>query len=252
MPPRVSPDILYDADSILRLVDAAVERTGGVQASAPSSEGADCEPARPDGSGHAADTMNENLAARLQVLSHSLAFGYESLLGILGTLRVGRGTIESVTAEKLQQAYAKLQKVTDTTETAATDVLVGLEDTIALVDELDALDLSSDRERAAAVRGDMRNKLFDLMTHLQFQDITRQQLDYASALLRHTEQQLALIAATIEPTAASTAGAPADHPGSGTCDPQATVTGAALRQAVADQVVASRRSDGRTSGSQAM
>jgi hypothetical protein len=90
------------------------------------------------------------------------------------------------------------------------------------------------------VRTNLRNKLFDLMNHLQFQDITRQQLNFASSVLLDTEHHLAQIAAAIEPTAGPLTVAAADDPNKGTYDPRATTQDAAARQAVADQVVAAR------------
>jgi hypothetical protein len=91
------------------------------------------------------------------------------------------------------------------------------------------------------VRTEMRNKLFDLMNHLQFQDITRQQLSFASSVLVDTEHHLAQIAAAIEPTAAPLAVATFEDPNKGTYDPRATTQDAAARQAVADQVVAAKK-----------
>jgi hypothetical protein len=240
MTPKTSSQALYDSDSLLRLVDAAIENMG-----VPAGEsGSESAPDSAEAGAAAAQLAGDaTLAVRLQEVSGSLAFGYQSILKILRALRQGRGSIESVAAEKLHPAHAKLQEVTNTTEIAATDILVGIEDSLAMVDRLDEHAASGDADAAAAVRSDLRNKLFDLMNHLQFQDITRQQLNHASAVLLDTEHHLAQIAAAIEPAAAPLAvPAPAD-PNRGTYDPRATSNDAAGRQAIADQVVATRKTD---------
>jgi chemotaxis regulatin CheY-phosphate phosphatase CheZ len=234
---KTALDSLRDSDSILRLVDAAIEQRVG-NGSAQDNE----EDPSEDVQAEVSHTIGDaNLTVRLQEISGSLAFGYQSILRILTTLRLGRGSIESVATDRLHPAHEKLQEVTNTTEIAATDILVGIEDSLAMVDRLDELDAAGDRDTAGGVRSDLRNKLFDLMNHLQFQDITRQQLSHASAVLLDTEQHLAQIAAAIEPTAAPLAVRSHKDPHAGTYDPKATNNNAAIRQAVADEVVQGKR-----------
>lgn len=240
MTAKTSRQALYDSDSLLRLVDAAIEDLGVASADAASAAAGNPDAAAGEVTHTIADAT---LAVRLQEVSGSLAFGYQSILKILRTLRQGRGSIESVAVERLHPAHEKLQEVTNTTELAATDILAGIEDALVMVDRLDECAASNDAEAAAGVRADMRNKLFDLMNHLQFQDITRQQLNHASAVLVETEHHLAQIAAAIEPTAAPLAVAAPVDPNAGTYDPRATASAAKERQAVADEVVAARHGD---------
>jgi hypothetical protein len=54
--------------------------------------------------------------------------------------------------------------------------------------------------RAAEVRGTMRDELFGLMNHLQFQDITTQQLAYASSLIMEMEDRLAQLIKLFDPS----------------------------------------------------
>lgn len=234
MSAKTSHEVLYDSTSVLRLVDAAIEDMG--VAPAPPDESAAGEAAVP---GLAA--LDTTLADRLVEVSGSLAYGYQSILRILGALRQGRGSLEAVASDRLHPAHEKLQEVTNTTEIAATDLLAGIEECLAMVDQLDEKDAAGARDDAAAIRGEMRNKLFDLMNHLQFQDITRQQLNFASAVLVDTEHHLAQIAAAIEPTAAPLAPPAPNDPHKGTYDPRATTHDAAARQAVADAVVAAKK-----------
>ena len=229
MTTKTTSHVLYDSDSMLRLVDAAIEGMGVT--AAPATESAPMA---------APFLVDPGLADRLVQVQGSLAFGYQSILNILGALRQGRGSIEAVASDRLHPAHEKLQEVTNTTETAATDILVGIEECLAMVDQLDEVDASADRAESSNVRSNLRNKLFDLMNHLQFQDITRQQLNFASSVLLDTEHHLAKIAAAIEPTAGPLAATAAEDPNKGTYDPRATTQDAAARQAVADQVVAAR------------
>jgi hypothetical protein len=228
MTTKTTSHVLYDSDSMLRLVDAAIEGMGVSAAPAETAPSA------------APILVDPGLADRLVQVQGSLAFGYQSILNILGALRQGRGSIEAVASDRLHPAHEKLQEVTNTTETAATDILVGIEECLAMVDRLDEVDAAGEREEGTTVRTNLRNKLFDLMNHLQFQDITRQQLNFASSVLLDTEHHLAQIAAAIEPTAGPLATAAVEDPNKGTYDPKATTQDAAARQAVADQVVALR------------
>jgi hypothetical protein len=230
MTPKTSSQVLYDSDSVLRLVDAAIEGMGITPTGTPS-ENAQSSPTL---------VVDSGVADRLVEVQGSLAFGYQAILKILGALRQGRGSIEAVASDRLHPAHEKLQEVTNTTEVAATDILVGIEECLAMVDRLDEVDGAADRSEGVTIRSDMRNKLFDLMNHLQFQDITRQQLNFASSVLLDTEQHLAQIAAAIEPTAAPLPMPPIEDRNKGTYDPRATTQNAAERQAVADQVVAAR------------
>lgn len=241
MTAKTSREALLDSDSILRLVDAAIEQRVSSPDDDQQDDGDNSESQAPVAARSA--MADATLSVRLQEVSGSLAFGYQSILRILTALRQGRGSIESVAVEKLHPAHEKLQEVTNTTEIAATDILLGIEESLVMVDKLDECDASGDRDSAATVRSDLRNKLFDLMNHLQFQDITRQQLSHASAVLLDTEHHLAQIAAAIEPTAAPLAVQKAADPNAGTYDPRATTNNAAVRQAVADAVVAARGHD---------
>lgn len=223
---KTTGNVLYDSDSMLRLVDAAIEGMGVTVTPVASNAGP--------------VVLDAGVADRLMEVQGSLAFGYQAILNILGALRQGRGSIEAVAADRIHPAHEKLQEVTNTTETAATDILVGIEECLTMVDRLDEVEAATDRNEGEAIRSSLRNKLFDLMNHLQFQDITRQQLNYASSVLLDTEQHLARIAAAIEPTAGPLAAADVEDVNKGTYDPRATTQNAAARQAVADEVVAKK------------
>lgn len=137
--------------------------------------------------------------------------------------------------------HAKLREVSTATETAATNILNGLDRAVALVDAMDAKASVGDVEGGAELRNKLRDELFALMGCMQFQDITTQQLNYASSVLAEMETRLADLARILNPAAfgAPTALAPAvptTASGPANFDPSASTQNAEARQAVADQI----------------
>jgi chemotaxis regulatin CheY-phosphate phosphatase CheZ len=214
MATRPAHELLYDSEASLRLVDNAIGELG-VEAEIVTT---------PDGS----------------ALPPTLVRAYGDLTGILARLRESRGVLEQGAVAKLNHMQEKLNEVSLASEMAATDILDGLERTVLMVDELDALaEDPTGAPRAATVRARMREELFGLVMHLQFQDITSQQLAYASSVIVEMEQRLAQMAAIFDPQAlgleaagtAPAAAAPAE-----VFDPNATTAHSADRQAVADEI----------------
>jgi chemotaxis regulatin CheY-phosphate phosphatase CheZ len=158
---------------------------------------------------------------------------------VLANLRRSRDMLEQSTVEKLQQTNSKLQEVTSATETAATDMLDGLDRALGMVDELDA-ESETNPQRAADVRGDLRNELFSLMNCLQFQDITTQQINYASSVLVDMEHRLAELAKLFDPRSFGIEDAALQLTPRLTAafDPAATTTDADQRQALVDSIFA--------------
>lgn len=169
---------------------------------------------------------------------------------MLRILRNSRDTLEQATTEKLHLTSAKLEEVTSATEVAATGMLDGLDRALGLVDELDELDASGN-VRAVETRSRLRDELFQSINHLQFQDITTQQLHYASNVLLDIEHRLAEIVKSLDPgsiavpEAISSAVAqpnddiqPLESAGIMTFDPDASLCDAERRQAIADAIFA--------------
>ena len=153
---------------------------------------------------------------------------------VLASLRDSRDALETATVEKIQLTSEKLREVTSATEDAATNILDSLDRAQALVDDLDAADEANDRESARASRDLLREEIFGIMGSLQFQDITSQQLRYASSVLTDTEERLLALAKLFDPTVAF---APSlGSPDPRTFDPHATVANAERRQALADEI----------------
>jgi chemotaxis regulatin CheY-phosphate phosphatase CheZ len=103
-----------------------------------------------------------------------------------------RRALTGEAAPQIRHTEDRLRDVTAATETAATSILDGVTQLTELVDNLGKLSLPPE---AAPIMGQLSDGLFDLMGHLQFQDITSQQLRYAESVLRATESQLITMAA---------------------------------------------------------
>jgi hypothetical protein len=151
--------------------------------------------------------------------------------------------------------HGRLTEVTSATELAATDILDGLGRTLALVEDLDAAETLSDDERHRML-GSVREELNGVVHHLQFQDVTAQQLAHIASLLEdmraRSNQMMKIFAPQMvsfaKPTpvvgtrtipqarpasVTPTAGAPGDL-----YDPHATMAPSDDRQAIADEIFA--------------
>jgi hypothetical protein len=176
MATRPAHELLYDSEASLRLVDNAIGELGG------------------DGE---IVTANESSA-----LPASLVRAYGDITGILARLRESRGTLEQGAMAKLKHMQEKLTEVSRASETAANQLLDGLERAALMVDELDALaEDPAGASRGAELRGAMREEILGLVMHLQFQDITAQQLAYVSSVIVEIEQGFAQMGAIFDPRA---------------------------------------------------
>lgn len=219
-------ELLYDSEASLRLVDheldALREFTDGVQENiAPPATG---EP-----------TPTSALALVPGILQRANA----EIVNVLQSLRQCRSALENATTDKLQITHEKIREVTCATETAATGILDGLDRAQVLIDELDAeAECSGDgSEKAKELRDRLRDEIFMMTGHLQFQDITTQQLTYAASVLVDMESRLSEIARLFDPRRYGAPELPAEpRPIPATFTPDATITNAEERQALADAV----------------
>lgn len=231
-------ELLYDSEATLRLVDTAIQEMGELDGEqAPSLE----QRMR------TAMSQTPGNSLGLLGLSDLLARGYAEILGVLDSLRQSRHLLERAAVEKIQHTHDKLREVSNATETAATDILNGLDRANVLVDDLDAYasEHGEPDDKASNIRGSLRDELFALMGHMQFQDITSQQLTYASAVLTEMETRLANIAKVFDPAVfggSRPEGSASQHIGPVTYDPNASTQNREERQAVADEIVATKAS----------
>jgi hypothetical protein len=167
---------------------------------------------------------------------------------VLDSLRMSRAILERTTVDRVQQTQAKLTEITEATELAAIDMLDGVDEALALVDRLDEHatgDVSDDD--AAEARAGLRDRLHAMVVCLQFQDITAQQLNFASTVLADVEGRITALAELIdrnlvglEDVAEQAAAPAAGTDDTQSFDPAASTRNAQTRQAVADAIFVSR------------
>jgi hypothetical protein len=220
MSAKPASELLYDSEAALRLVDSAIKDLGELVAD-PNDGSTACEPL---------------------TLAEALARAYEEIPRVLESLRQTRAVFERAAMDKLKRTHDKLREVSNATESAATDILDGLERALAHVDELDTLAPRHTIDRSTAVRTALRDELFGLVGHLQFEDITAQQLEHASLMLNETEERLRHLLQAFDPAVQGQRNALANATvSSSRFDPNATHDNRAERQAVVDEIFTTRR-----------
>lgn len=174
----------------------------------------------------------------MERLPEMLLKAHDEVCALLKSLRSSRDVLQKSSETHLRQTTAKLQEVTDATEVAATGILDGLDRSISLVDQLEGLDASGNLE-ADAIRGQLRDELWQAQAALQFQDITAQQLSYAASLLADLEDRMQSLASVLESDGAAELAASAAARAliaQKAFDPNATMKDASGRQALADSI----------------
>ncbi len=158
---------------------------------------------------------------------------YAELQRILYQVRQSRGLLEEAALSHLETTTAKLQQVSSTTEHAATNMLDGVDRALLLVDRIEKDGDDDDFQS-------LREELYALVVALQFQDISSQQLEHASAIIADLESQLRRV---VRIFARSVFRDDEDRKGdngfrhpAGAFDPAASTADAADRQAVADDI----------------
>lgn len=229
MSKRQSDELLLDSEASLRLVDRALTDIRGAE-DALSAESPKENRRRP---------ATEEVS--LMDLPNMLLRAYTEINSVLQNLRHSRDVLQQTTVEKLHQTNDKLREVSSATEVAATDMLDGLDRSLAMIDELEDAD-GSGTDRASELRNNLRNELFSLMNCLQFQDITSQQLNYASSVLVDMEQRLTEIVRIFDPDRLGYRDALKEltQPIQQAFDPAATTEDAEQRQALVDAIFTSR------------
>lgn len=163
-------DVLYDSETMLRLVDSELEEL------------------RDDA--HDLSLRGNQVGVLLAVMQKASS----EIAQVLCTLQSSRDALQGITLQEIHDSTLKLNEVTSATEVAASRMMDGLEQTHALLDRLDEIDTVSQESEsvteAVAIRGRIRDELFGVMGSLQFQDITSQQLGHVSKMLGDIERRL--------------------------------------------------------------
>ncbi len=193
------------------------------------------------------DRVMDSIEARpagLKELVGTLVKTYSEIMGVIDNLRKSRGLLEEAAMQRLKSTHEKLAEVSSATEVAATGMLDGLDRALVLVDDLEAASATSDSEESAGHRDELREELHTLMNLLQFQDITSQQLGYASTVLQDIEDRMVRLADLFDLGGMEFKGAPdagerareleeEDHV---TNDPDASTLNVEGRQALVDEI----------------
>jgi hypothetical protein len=163
-------DVLYDSETMLRLVDSELEELRE-------------------------DVHNPDLAGnQVGVLLSVMQRASSEIAQVLCTLHTSREALEGVTLQEIRDSALKLTEVSRATEVAATRMMDGLERVHDLVDRLDEIgsqdDSTDNTQKSSEVRARLRDELFAIMGSLQFQDITSQQLGHVSQMLCDIERRL--------------------------------------------------------------
>lgn len=225
-------ELLYDTASTLRLLDAELGELAPRRAAEPAA---------------GSDSVTNAPAANERVLPMTPSLfmrAMEEVQAMLASIRTGRPNIRAATTERLAHTNEKLDEVSSATGKAAIDIMDALDRAIANVDELETDDVLSDASRATAIRSDLRDELFAVMHHMQFQDITSQQIMHVQSLLAEMETRLSDIASFFDSqsgdgTTSQLAPVVAARPDRNAhrFDPKATLADADSRQALADSLV---------------
>jgi hypothetical protein len=217
---RTPDQLLYDSEASLRLVDHAIEEL--------NETGAEIDN---DARGFLEHVMSQ--PGGFAELSRTLLRAYAETVGIVQRLRESCGMEDPDGADKLQQMHGRLREVSTATETATTGILDSVTRAIAIADRLDAAS-EIDRKRLIA---QLKEELRGVPNHLQFQDITAQQLGHIAGLLADMRHRISQITTMFAPPAVNFA-----KEDTTAFDPNATAVAgaAALGQAVADEIFAVR------------
>lgn len=153
----------------------------------------------------------------------------------LNGIRATRETIQSYSLERLKDTHARLSEVSSTTESAAMEMLNGLDRTLALIDTLES------GVGAASGFDALRGEVNQLYGHLQFQDIITQQLRGVTALLAELEGRLQAVASLFDPGQVRAAVHVSASPDPESYNAEASANDVAGRQALIDAAFSAAR-----------
>ncbi len=211
-------DVLYDSETMLRLVDSELEELRDET----------CDLSRE------VSARGNHVGVLLAIMERASS----DIAQVLCTLHTSREALEGVTLQEIQDSTLKLTEVTSATEMAATRMMDGLEHSHALLDRLDDLEtgrrVADSIGESAAIRSQLRDELFSVMGSLQFQDITSQQLGHVVQMLRDIERRLHATSALL--SGGSSEAESIAHEQIPTFSESASTQGVFERQAAADAI----------------
>lgn len=216
---KAADDLLYDSEASLRLVDHAIKEL--------SASGTELDPESRDFLQH---VMSQ--PGGFSQLAKSLLRAYAETLGIVARMHSEPSGREQGETDRLSLLSDNLGEVNSATEEATTDILDGLGRAISVVERLDQEGAEASRRRDLVAL--LRDELYGVVAHLQFQDITAQQLDQVSSLLVDTRRSLLDMLTVFTPSAVLTL----DQERSAAPESRASMLTTAEREAVVKETLA--------------
>ncbi len=122
----------------------------------------------------------------LNALPRVLLAAYTTISDALSGIRLTREAIHTHTVQRLHDSHNKLNEVSSATESATMEMMNGLDRSLAIIAELEQGKVS---DPAAFDR--LRDEVNGMFNHLQFQDITTQQLAGVAQFLDDIELRIA-------------------------------------------------------------
>jgi hypothetical protein len=188
MKQEIAEQLLFESEATLRLVDSLLDELREV------------EPNRQTGQlgMHALQLAEEHDPEELADLTDLLAAAADQARAVLTALARSRGVLEKTFLEKLPHGQEEHREAP-----SAVEVRGGLERALLLVDRLEAEDGSTPVQRL------LREEILEMLDGVRAQEITEQQLSYASSVLRETESQLSALVQRLSPPRAEVIAFPA-------------------------------------------
>ena len=139
------------------------------------------------GSGRVQELL-ETLRRRpdLNALPRVLLMAYTTISDALSGIRLTREAIHTHTVQRLHDSHSKLTEVSTATESATMEMMNGLDRSLAIIAELEQGKVSD-----PALFDRLRDEVNGMFNHLQFQDITTQQLAGVAQFLDDIELRIA-------------------------------------------------------------
>ena len=178
MKPEVAEQLLYESEATLRLVDALLD------------ELEDAEPYLHDGhvGMHALQVDGDAFGMQQAELPDLFSAAATQARALLTALARSRSVLERTSLENLQEGSDEVREIP-----SAVEIRGGLERALLLVDRLEA------ESGANGVQHLLREEILEMLQGVRAQEITEQQLSYASSVLRETESQLSALVQRLSP-----------------------------------------------------
>lgn len=153
---------------------------------------------------------------------------------ILGGIRLTRSAIQAHAVERIRDTHNRLTDVTSTTENATLELMNGLDRTIELVNSLEQKANGHTSTDGYQV---LRDQVSALYNHLQFQDITAQQLQGVTHSLMELEVRVTALSALFDQDLVNSlqGGTPRNAQENGSSADLAFNPDATMKRTVADQ-----------------